>query len=613
MKLPVLFASGAFAASLTLSMSAAYTSEQIADKADALVAAESAKANAFFDRTFDEAVDRSPLFQGYLGLKQDHDKWDDFSEQRQLDDFVLTVQHLAELKRDIRFDALDEQTKVSYRLYVEQAEQAIEGWKWRDHGYVLTQMGGMHTDAPAFLINFHPVDNVADAQAYIARLRGFPRMFDQLIEGAKRRETEGILPPKFVFPLLSEASREVVKGEPFDDTGKKSALWEDFETKIGALKDADAATKHQLLADARAALLGSVKPAYEKLSALFEAEEKIATDDDGVWKLPDGADYYNFALRQSTTTNLTADQIHELGLREVARIHREMEAIKERVGFKGDLAAFLKFTRDDPQFAYPTTDEGKAAYIKRATKLIDDMRARLPEFFGVLPKAQLVVKKVEPFREKGSAGAFYEQPSADGARPGAYYINTLDMRGLPIWEMETLAHHEAIPGHHMQIAIAQELPNLPKFRKFSSGYTAYVEGWALYAEYFPKEFGFYPDPYQDFGRLADELLRAVRLVVDTGIHAKHWTRAQVMDYFRANTPGSERDIFTETNRYIVWPGQATAYKVGQRKLIELRELAKQALGPKFDLRAYHDLVLENGALPVNILEENVRAWVAKTK
>jgi uncharacterized protein (DUF885 family) len=240
------------------------------------------------------------------------------------------------------------------------------------------------------------------------------------------------------------------------------------------------------------------------------------------------------------------------------------------------------------------------------------MRARLDEFFGVKPKAQLVVKMVEPFREKGSASAFYEQPSADGSRPGAYYINTLDMRALPIWEMETLAHHEAIPGHHMQIAIAQELQNMPKFRKFG-GNTAYAEGWALYAEYFPKEFGFYQDPYQDYGRLSDELLRAVRLVVDTGLHAKKWTRQQVVDYFKANTPGSERDIFTESNRYVVWPGQATAYKVGQLKIIELRELAKKELGPKFDLRGYHDLVLKNGALPMDLLEENVKAWIAAKK
>jgi uncharacterized protein (DUF885 family) len=289
-----------------------------------------------------------------------------------------------------------------------------------------------------------------------------------------------------------------------------------------------------------------------------------------------------------------------------------MTAIKEKVGFKGDLAAFLKYMRDDPKWSFPTTDEGRAAYIKAANEKIAAITARLDEFFGVKPKAGLVVKKVEPFREKGSAAAFYEQPSADGSRPGYYYINTVDMRALPIWEMETLAHHEAIPGHHMQIAIAQELEHMPKFRMYG-GYTAYAEGWALYAEFFTKEFGFYSDPYQDFGRLSDELLRAIRLVVDTGIHARKWTRQQVMDYFRANAASSEREIFSETNRYIVIPGQATAYKAGQLKIIALRELAKKELGARFDLRAYHDLVLKNGALPLNLLEENVRSWIAHQK
>lgn len=577
------------------------------------IAAETAKANAFFERVFNEDVDRSPLTQGYLGLKKDHDKWEDFSEARELENLQLAVQRLAELRRTVGFDRLDEQTQMSHRLFVLQAEHAIEGWKWRDHGYVFNQMeDSPNGSLPAFLINYHPVDDLADARAYLARLQQLPAVFDQLLANARAQSARGVMPPKFVFPLMIDSCREVIAGAPFDASGRDSALWADFQGKVNALKAADAAAKQQLLAAGRAALAEGVRPAYDRLIAYFTAQEKVAGNDDGVWRLPEGRDYYNHMLRSHTTTKLSADEIHELGLREVRRIHEGMAKIKEQVGFKGDLAAFLKFMRDDPQFAYPSTDAGRAAYIERATKIIDGMRARLDEFFAVKPRAALVIKKVEPFREKNAAGAFYEPPSADGTRPGTYYIATHDMRGLPIWEMETLAHHEAIPGHHMQIAISQELEHMPKFRMFG-GYTAYAEGWALYSEYFPKEFGFYTDPYQDFGRLSDELLRAVRLVVDTGIHAKHWTRQQVRDYFYANTANPERDVIAETDRYIVWPGQATSYKVGMLKILELRELAKKELGAQFRLRDYHDLVLKNGALPLDLLEENVRAWIARKK
>ena len=603
----------ALIASLVVITSATAASPGNLAAADAgVVTAASAKANAFFDRVFDEAVARSPMFMAQLGIKKDTDKWDDISDARAMEDFVITVQHLAELKRSLNFELLDDQTKVSYRMFVNDAERSIEGWKWRYYNYPLNQMSGLHSEAPAFLINYHPITSVADAQAYISRLRGLGLLFDQLIEGVRIRETKNIIPPRFVFPLVADSIKEVISGQPFDSSAKQSALWEDFEGKVGALKDVDTATREKLLAEARAALIGSVKPAYERLLDVLAAQQKIATDDDGAWKFAEGLDYYAFALRGSTTTKLTADEIHRLGLSEVARIHQDMETIMAKVGFRGDLQAFFKFIKEDPQFYYPTTPEGKAAYLKRATQIIDDMRVRLDEFFITKPQAPLVVKPVEPFREQGAAGAFYEQPSADGARPGTYYVNTVDMHGVPIFEMETLAHHEAIPGHHMQIAIAQELKGIPKFRMYG-GNTAYVEGWALYTEYFPKEFGFYQDPYQDFGRLYDELLRAVRLVVDTGLHAKKWTRAQVMDYFRTNTPNPERDIFTETNRYIVWPSQATAYKIGMLKILELRELAKKQLGSAFDLREYHDLVLKNGAVPMNILEENVRAWIAKKK
>ncbi len=547
-----------------------------------------------------------------LGIQKDKHLWDDISEERALEDFIIQVQSLAELKRTVRWELLDEQTQVSYRMFVREVERAIEGRKWRFHNYPLNQMSGLHSEAPAFLINYHPVANLADAEDYIARLHGMAPLFDQLLEGVRIREGMQIVPPKFVFPLVKESVREILSGEPFDDSKKQSALLADFEGKVGALKSMDIRTRTRLVGEARAALVEKVKPAYEKILTVLEAQQRIATDDDGVWKLPEGAEFYGFALRTETTTQAGAEEIHQLGLKEVARIHREMEGIMETVGFKGDRSAFFKFIKGDERFYYPTTEEGKAAYIKRATEIIEVMKGRMDEFFITKPKAPLVIKPVEPFREQGAAGASLEAATPDGSRPGVYYVNTVDMRGLPIFELETLAHHEAIPGHHLQISIAQELVGLPKFRKFG-GNNAFSEGWALYSEFFPKEFGFYSDPYQDFGRLNDELLRAVRLVVDTGIHARRWTRAQVVQYFRDNTPNPERDIFTETNRYIVWPGQATSYKIGMIRFIEFRELAKKALGSAFVLREYHDLVLRGGGVPMDLLGENVRAWITSKK
>ncbi|MDP1580817.1 MAG: DUF885 domain-containing protein, partial [Candidatus Didemnitutus sp.] len=418
------------------------------------VAAESAKANAFFERVFDEVVARSPMTMTQLGLKTDYDKWDDFSEQGSLENLQLAITQLAEMKRTINFAALDDQARVSYRMFALQTEEAIEGWRWRHHSYPLNQMDGAHSLVPAFLISFHSVENLAEAQAYVARLRGIAPLFAETVASVKARAALGVLPPKFVFPIVIDACRSVITGAPFEQTEKKSALWEDFESKVNALTNVDAAVKTALLAEAHAALLESVQPAYASLIALLTEQEAVATTDDGVWKLPAGDEYYAFKLRESTTTNLTAAEIHQIGLREVARIHAEMTAIKEQVGFKGTLPEFFVFMREDPQFYYPNTPEGKQAYIDRANGFIAAMSAELDRFFGVKPKAPLVLRKVEPFREEGSAAAFYEQPSPDGSRPGVYYVNTFDMNGLPIYEMESLAYHEAIPGHHMQIAIA---------------------------------------------------------------------------------------------------------------------------------------------------------------
>lgn len=583
-----------------------------ADATPEQIAEESAKANAFFDRVFDENVARFPEFQTSLGMKTNLDQWNDGSEVAALENFGRAVANLAELKRRIDPARLDEQTRVSYELFVRGVERQIEGFRWRYHNYPVNQQFGVHANVPEFLMNNHRVGTLDDARAYVTRLRTIDRKFAPVFDGLKKREELGIVPPKFVFPLVLETCRNLIAGEPFDASGQKNPLLADIEKKVAALKDADDATKAAVIAEAKAALLEVFKPTYEKLIATLTAQEKVATDDDGVWKFPHGREFYDYQLRGFTTTNMDADAIHALGLSEVKRIHAEMEAIKRQVAFAGDLPAFFKFMREDPQFYYPNTDEGKAAYLKRATEVIDDMRGRLDSLFGVKPKAPMVVRAVEPFRERASGGAFYQRPTPDGSRPGIYYVNLYDMKAQPKYELEALAYHEGIPGHHMQIAIQQELKGLPKFRLFS-GYTAYSEGWGLYTEQLPKEIGLYQDPYSDFGRLSMELWRAARLVVDTGLHAQRWTRQQTMDWLRRNTPNSERDILTETNRYIANAGQATAYKIGMLKLLELRELARRELGTRFDLRAYHDLVLKNGPLPLDYLEESVRRWIAQAK
>ena len=599
--------------SIIILAGAAHAAEFTAER----VAAESAKASAFFEKFWQATIDRSPITQGYLGIKKDNDKWDDLSDAHTVAELGFALADLAELKRTVNFDALTPSAQLSYRMFERQTAEAADNFKWRFHDYPVNQMFGWQDNVPSFLITVHDIVDLRDARAYVARLHGVRPLFGQLIEALEVRRKRGVVPPRFVFPLVIGSAENVIAGAPFNLAAgaKPSPLWEDFSNKVAALKPeaADATTKEKLLADGRAALLEAVGPAYRDLVAELRALEKIATDDDGVWKLPDGAAYYAAQLKAMTTTSLGAEEIHALGLREVARIHGEMRGIMAKVGFKGDLAAFFKFMREDPQFYFPNTPEGKKAYMTQATAIIDTMRGRLDEIFITKPKAPLVVRQVEPFREKTAAGAFYQQGTPDGSRPGIYYANVHDMAAMPKYEMEALAYHEAIPGHHMQISIAQELTGVPSFRKFSTGFTAYVEGWGLYSEQSPKAMGLYQNPYSDYGRLSMELWRAARLVVDTGLHAKRWTRQQVLDYLKANTSNSDTDITTETNRYIVMPGQATAYKVGMLKLLELRDLAQRELGAAFSIREYHDVILRDGALPLDLLEENVRAWIARKK
>ncbi|MDX2143403.1 MAG: DUF885 domain-containing protein [Rhodospirillaceae bacterium] len=572
--------------------------------------AETAKLNTWLEDRFTFWVNRSPTMKAYLGIKEDMDKWDDISDARQREDLELTKKDLATLKATFDPAKLDEAGKLSFRLYDYKLSQDIADFRWRNHDYPVNQMFGYQSEIPSFLINIHRVSNVAEAEAYVARLNGVAALMDEVLVGLKDRQTIGVIPPKFVHAHVARDSRNVIKGRPFEAADTDGTLLDDFRGKVNALKIDDAA-KAKLIADAEKALLASVKPAFEKLIAFIEAQEKLAGTDDGVWKLPNGDEYYAHMLKYHTTTSMSAKEVHEFGLAEVARIHGEMREIMKKVNFTGDLKAFFKFMQEDPQFFYPQTAEGKAEYVKKAQEIIRDMSARLDDVFITKPKAALIVKQVEPFREQSAGMAFYQGPGAFDGRPGTYYINTFDMKAVGKYEMEALAYHEGIPGHHMQIAIAQELEDVPKFRKFGNDYTAYVEGWGLYCERLPKEMGFYKDPYSDFGRLSMELWRACRLVVDTGIHAPayKWTREKAIQYLFDNTPGSDTDVINSIERYIVMPGQATAYKVGMEKILNLREGAKKQLGAKFDLRQFHDVVLRSGALPLMVLEENVDAWV----
>jgi len=567
----------------------------------------SAKANKLFDELFDAGVMRNPVSQTYLGIKKDYDKWYDLSEENNAKELAHTKADLAKLQA-IDVNKLDEQTKISHRLYVQRLENSIADHKWRFHNYPVNQMFGTHSRIPAFLINQHSINDEKEARDYIARVQGSQKLLTQLVDGLKAREERGIIAPKFVFPHVIRDSKNIIIGAPFDE-GEASTLLADFSKKVNKLEISDD-IKSDLINSVSKALQEQLKPGYENLISYLTTLEKKADDRDGAWKFPEGEVYFNNALKRTTTTDLTGEQIHQIGLSEVERIHAEMRTIKETVGFEGDLAAFMQFMRSDKQFYYQDDEAGKARYLSEAVALIDDMKGRLDSLFLTKPNAKLKVKAVESFREKSAGKAFYQRPAPDGSRPGVYYANLYDMEAMPTYQMAALAYHEGIPGHHMQFAINQELKGIPKFRKFGS-YTAHTEGWGLYSEMLPKEIGLYQDPYSDFGRLAMELWRACRLVVDTGIHIKQWDRQQGIDYYVNNTPNAKSDAVKMVERHVVMPSQATAYKIGMLKIVELRENAKKVLGDKFDIREYHDVILKNGPVPLNVLESFVNAYIAQ--
>ena len=568
---------------------------------------EDARLAEWFEAAYQARLALSPMGMTSMGMKTDYDKLDDNSAAAQARSMAMAEAQLAALKSSFDTTKLSPQSQLSVRLFEYQVEQGRLSNQWRDWGFQFAANGNPTTSLPVFLINTHRVDSVADAEAYVARLVDTERYMGQVATTLRERTAKGIVSPMFVFEPSFDNTRAVIAGAPFDN-GADNPVWADINKKVAAL-DTDAATKARLLDAARTALTGPYKRGFDTvLAALGEAQAK-ADSNDGVWRLPDGEAYYNARLQLSTTTDLTADQIHNIGLAEVARIQADMEVIKQKVGFTGTLQEFFTFIKTDPQFQYPNTPQGKEAFLTDARGYVARVMDMAPQWFSTLPKAALEVRAVEPFREATASIAFYNRPAPDGSRPGIYYMNLSDMTQVLKPQVEGISLHEGAPGHHFQIAYAQEMEGVPSFRRFG-GYGVYSEGWGLYSEQLGKEMGFYQDPYSDFGRLSTELWRAVRLVLDTGLHAKRWSREQAMDYFRQNSLLSERDIQKETERYITNPGQATSYKIGELKIFELRRRAQEALGDKFDIRDFHTVVLGSGAVPLQVLEEQVDAWIA---
>ncbi|WP_421933945.1 DUF885 domain-containing protein [Phenylobacterium sp.] len=566
---------------------------------------------AYLDAAFEQELALDPERLTQLGRKTANDRLTDLGEAAQAARLDWRRKSVAEMRRRFGSGKLGEDARTSYDIWALELARAEEAYRWRGHVYVFAR-NGAHTGLPNFMINQHRVDSAADMAAYVARLAAIGPALDVELDKARRAAAAGVRMPRFSYDQSASEVKRLTTGAPFDP-GADSALFADAKAKAAALRGAgkiDAGQEAGFVRGAAAAMTGSMKPAYDRLGAWLAADrEKAPVSPQGAGALPDGAAFYQAMLRQQTTTDMTADEIHALGLSEVARIRAEMEVLKGKIGFAGTLEAFFAYLRSDDRFYVSNDDAGRARYLALAEGYLAGMKARLPEFFGRLPKADLVVKRVEAFREEPGGAAHYASGAADGSRPGIFYVHLADTRATPIYEIEGTAYHEGLPGHHLQISIAQELTGLPVFRT-QYGYGAYAEGWGLYVERLAKEVGFYTDPVSDFGRLGREIWRAIRLVVDTGIHAKGWSEAQALAFYSANSPQPAGKIASEVRRYFVMPGQACAYMVGQSKILALRADARAALGPRYDQRAFHDLVLGAGSLPLPVLETRVRRWVA---
>jgi uncharacterized protein (DUF885 family) len=566
--------------------------------------------NLFYEKIFAEVIFTEPELLSALGLVE---QFGITSHNGKLSDESPAHQQMVidRWKRDLQqlhqysLDRQSASQKLSTRVLDWFVTNQVEGEKWQFHNYPVNQLFGVQNQFPSFMANTHRLLAKEDCEYYLMRLDGIPKKFDQLLDSLRARQERQILPPRFVVEeVLKEMSDFIAK--PATENILASSFKE-RAAKIGKLSEKE---RTDFQARVEGAITSKVYPSYQKLIDYFKGVLPKTTTDDGVWKLPDGEAFYAYALHQNTTTTIKPNDVHELGLREVARIEGEMRILLDANGFAGQpIGVSMDLLAKDPRFLYPNDDNGRAAALAEYKRLIDTAMSHCGELFITFPKAKIDIRRVEKFKEATAPGAYYQGGAMDGSRPGIFFANLRDMNEVPKWSMPTLSYHEGVPGHHWQISIAQELKGVPQFRKVIP-FTAYAEGWALYCEWLAKQAGWYEgDPFGDLGRLRDELFRAVRLVVDSGIHAKRWTREQAIAYMREKTGMGEKDVTAEIERYIVNPGQACAYKVGMLKIQELRARAQRQLEDRFDQREFHDSLLKNGALPLEILEEQVNVYI----
>lgn len=537
----------------------------------------------------------SPIYASILGDKRYNDQLDDFSQKAIDDNLEQDRLFLA------RFEAIDttdfpDQEVLNKQLMVRDLRMELEGARFKPWEMPVNQFSGIHIDAPQ-LVSILSFESVKDYEDYITRLKLLPRLFDQNIVQMRKGMADGLMPPKILLEQVVTQSNGIATTE-----AEKSPYAHPFEKFPDAVPEAD---RKRLREAGLAAIHDSIVPTYVKFTAFVRDEyAPKGRTEPGVWSLPDGAERYAFRVRASTTTNLSPEEIHQIGLAQVEEIEGRMLGVAHQLGY-ADLKSFYAALKADPKLHPHSREEILDLY----RKYIDGMYNKLPDMFGRLPKGRLEVLPIEEFREK-EASTHYVQGTPDGSRKAHVMVNTGDFAKRTTLDVETTAYHEGVPGHHMQIAIAQELPELPPYRQ-QENYTAYTEGWALYAERLGKEAGFFQDPYSYYGHLQDDMLRAIRLVVDTGFHYKHWSRQQVVDFFHDHSAIDEPEVQSETDRYMAWPAQALGYKIGQLEILKLRQYSKDQLGDKFDLRAFHDQVLGGGAVPLDVLSKRIHTWVGQ--